>query len=155
MVNLVKFPPIGHRSAGGALSQFHYRSFPMLETQAAMNDATSLVLMLETKEALENVEEIIAVEGVDMMMIGSNDLTGELGINGQYDHPLLKAAFERAIAAARKVGKHIGIGGLAGRDDLMAQFVQMGARYVSTGTDLAFLMSACTSRAKFVKGIKP
>ncbi len=154
MVNLVKFPPIGHRSAGGALSQFHYRSFPMLETQAAMNDATSLVLMLETKEALENVEEIIAVEGVDMMMIGSNDLTGELGINGQYDHPLLKAAFERAIAAARKVGKHIGIGGLAGRDDLMAQFVQMGARYVSTGTDLAFLMSASTSRAKFVKGIK-
>jgi 4-hydroxy-2-oxoheptanedioate aldolase len=153
MVNLVKFPPIGHRSAGGALSQYHYRSFPMTETQAAMNDATSLVLMMETKDALENVEEIIAVEGVDMLLIGSNDLCGELGINGQYDHPLLKAAFERTIAAARKVGKHVGIGGLAGRDDLMAQFVQMGARYVSTGTDLSFLMSACTSRAKFVKGI--
>ncbi len=89
-----------------------------------------------------------------MLLIGSNDLCGELGISGQYDHPLLKAAFERTIAAAQKVGKHVGIGGLAGRDDLMAQFVQMGARYVSTGTDLSFLLSACTARAKFVRGIQ-
>jgi 2-keto-3-deoxy-L-rhamnonate aldolase RhmA len=119
-----------------------------------MNDATSLVLMMETAAALENVEEIIAVEGVDMLMIGSNDLCGELGIAGQYDHPKLKAAFERTIAAARKVGKHVGVGGLAARDDLMTQFVQMGARYVSTGTDMSFLMSACVAKAKFVKGIK-
>jgi 2-keto-3-deoxy-L-rhamnonate aldolase RhmA len=154
MVELVKFPPIGHRSAGGALSQYQYRSFPITETNAAMNDATSLVLMMETAAALENVEEIIAVEGVDMLMIGSNDLCGELGIAGQYDHPKLKAAFERTIAAARKVGKHVGVGGLAARDDLMTQFVQMGARYVSTGTDMSFLMSACVAKAKFVKGIK-
>jgi 2-keto-3-deoxy-L-rhamnonate aldolase RhmA len=154
MVELVKFPPVGHRSAGGALSQYQYRSFPITETNAAMNDATSLVLMLETAAALENVEEIIAVEGVDMLMIGSNDLCGELGIAGQYDHPKLKAAFERTIAAARKVGKHVGVGGLAARDDLMTQFVQMGARYVSTGTDMSFLMSACVQKAKFVKGIK-
>ena len=154
MVELVKFPPIGHRSAGGALSQYQYRSFPITETNSAMNDATSLVLMMETAAALENVEEIIAVEGVDMLMIGSNDLCGELGIAGQYDHPKLKAAFERTIAAARKVGKHVGVGGLAARDDLMTQFVQMGARYVSTGTDMSFLMSACVAKAKFVKGIK-
>ena len=154
MVNLVKFPPIGHRSAGGALSQYHYRSFPITKTQAAMNDATSLVLMMETAAALENVEEIIAVEGVDMLLIGSNDLCGELGISGLYDHPKLKAAFERTIAAAKKVGKPVGVGGLTGRDDLMIQFVQMGPRYVSTGTDLAFLMSACTAKTKFVQGIK-
>lgn len=154
MVQLVKFPPVGGRSAGGALSQYQYRSFPITETNAAMNHATSLVLMLETAAALENVEEIIATDGVDMMMIGSNDLCGELGISGQYDHPKLAAAFERAIAAARKVGKHIGVGGLAARNDLMTKFVQMGARYVSTGTDMAFLMSACVQKAKFVREIR-
>ncbi len=154
MVDLVKFPPVGHRSAGGALSHYQYRSFPMTETQQAMNDATSLVVMMETVAALENVEEIIAVEGVDMLLIGSNDLCAEMGINGQYDHPKLKAAFERTIAAARKVGKHVGVGGLASRDDLMAQYVQMGARYVSTGTDLSFLLSACAAKAGFVRGIK-
>ena len=151
MVELVKFPPIGHRSAGGALSQYQYRSFPMNETNAAMNDATSLVVMMETAAALENVEEIIGTDGVDMLLIGSNDLCAEMGIPGQYDHPKLKDAFARSIAAAQAAGKHVGIGGLASRDDLMRQFVQMGARYISTGTDLAFLMSACKERAQFVK----
>jgi len=51
------------------------------------------------------------------------------------------------------VGKHVGVGGLASRDDLMTKFVQMGARYVSTGTDLSFLIGACAAKAKFVRGI--
>jgi 4-hydroxy-2-oxoheptanedioate aldolase len=153
MVDLVKFPPVGQRSAGGALSHYQYRSFPGAETAAAMNDASSLVVMMETVAALENVEEIIATDGVDMLLIGSNDLCAEMGIPGQYDNPKLKDAFARSIEAARKVGKHVGIGGLASRDDLMAQFVKMGARYVSTGTDLAFLANACAERARFVKEI--
>ncbi len=154
MVNLVKFPPLGHRSAGGLLSHYEYRSFPLAETNAAMNEATSLVVMMETVAALENVEQIIATEGVDMLLIGSNDLCAEMGISGQYDHSLLKDAFARSIEAARKVGKHVGVGGLASRDDLMTQFVQMGARYVSTGTDLAFLVTACAQRADLVRLIK-
>ena len=120
MVQLVKFPPLGGRSAGGALSQYQYRSFPITETNAAMNDATSLVLMLETVAALENVEEIIAVDGVDMMMIGSNDLCGELGISGRSRPSEAGGRRSRgAIAAAKKVGKHIGVGGCggAGRSD--------------------------------------
>ncbi len=153
MVDLVKFPPLGHRSAGGPLPHYQYRSLPMTETYPAMNHATLLVVMLETVAALDNVEAIIAVDGVDMLLIGSNDLCGEMGITGQYDHPRLKEAFARSIAAANRVGKHVGIGGLALRDDLMTQFVQMGARYVSTGTDLGFLMGACAQRAGFVKGI--
>ena len=52
-----------------------------------MNDATMLVVMLETVAALEHVEEIIAVDGVDMLLVGSNDLCNEMGITGQYDHP--------------------------------------------------------------------
>jgi 4-hydroxy-2-oxoheptanedioate aldolase len=153
MVDLVKFPPVGHRSAGGALSHYRYRSFPSAETNAAMNETTSLVVMMETVAALENVEEIIATDGVDMLLVGSNDLCAEMGITGQFDNPKLKDAFARSIEAARKVGKHVGIGGLASRDDLMAEFVRMGARYVSTGTDLAFLSSACAQRARFVKEI--
>jgi 4-hydroxy-2-oxoheptanedioate aldolase len=154
MVEQVKFPPLGHRSAGGALSHYQYRSFPMAETNAAMNDATSLVVMLETVAALENVEAIIATEGVDMLLIGSNDLCAEMGITGQYDHPRLRDAFARAIEAARKVGKHVGVGGVASRDDLMTRFVRMGARFVSTGTDLSFLLGACAERARFARDIK-
>ena len=153
MVKLVKFAPLGERSSGGALSHYQYRSFPLAETNAAMNDATMLVVMLETVAALEHVEEIIAVEGVDMLLVGSNDLCNEMGITGQYDHPRLRDAFARAIAAATAAGKHVGVGGLASRNDLMTQFVRMGARYVSTGTDLAFLIAACAQKAKFVRDI--
>ena len=153
LADLVRFPPIGQRSAGGVLSQYQYRGFPAAETAAAMNEATSLVVMLETVAALDNVEEIIAVDGVDMLLVGSNDLCAEMGIAGQFDHPRLKDAFSRSIAAARAAGKHAGIGGLAARDDLVAQFVRMGARYVSTGTDLAFLLAACEQRARFVREI--
>jgi 2-keto-3-deoxy-L-rhamnonate aldolase RhmA len=109
--------------------------------------------MIETASALENVEEIIGTDGVDMLLIGSNDLCAEMGITGQYDHPRLRDAFARCITAAGKVGKHVGVGGLATRDDLMTQFVQMGARYVSTGTDLSFLIGACAARANLVKAI--
>jgi 2-keto-3-deoxy-L-rhamnonate aldolase RhmA len=153
LADLVRFPPLGQRSAGGALSHYQYRSFPATETAAAMNDATSLVVMMETVAALNNVEEIIAVDGVDMLLVGSNDLCAEMGIAGKFDHPRLKDAFARSIAAARALGKHVGIGGLAARDDLVRQFVGMGARYVSTGTDLAFLLAASEQRARFVREI--
>jgi len=82
---------------------------------------------------------------------GSN---GRWGIPGEYDHPTVREAYARTIAACRKQGKHCGVGGLATRPDLVADFVRMGARYVSTGTDLAFLLSACTARAKQVREIK-
>jgi 2-keto-3-deoxy-L-rhamnonate aldolase RhmA len=153
LADLVRFPPVGQRSAGGALAHYQYRNFPAAETAAAMNDATSLVVMLETVAALDNVEEIIAVDGVDMLLVGSNDLCAEMGIAGQFDHPHLKSAFARSIAAARALGKHVGVGGLAARDDLVAQVVGMGARYVSTGTDLAFLLAAAEQRARFVREI--
>lgn len=88
------------------------------------------------------------------MLIGSNDLLADFGLAGQYDHPKLREAYERTIAACRRRGKHVGIGGLGTRPDLVEKFVQLGARYVSTGTDLAFLMAECTRRARQVKQLK-
>ena len=58
------------------------------------------------------------------------------------------------IEACRKQGKHCGVGGLASRPDLIAEYVRMGARYVSSGTDLGFLLGASAQRAKQVKDIK-
>ena len=154
VVTAAKFPPLGERSAAGGLPHLHYRSFPASEANPALNDATMIIVMMETLAALEKVEEIAAVEGIDMMMIGTNDLTAEMGIPGQYDDPRVRDAYTRTIAACRKHGKHVGVGGLSTRPDLVAEFVRLGARYVSTGTDLAFLLAACTQRANQVRDIK-
>ena len=61
---------------------------------------------------------------------------------------------QHTIGVCRRHGKHAGVGGLATRPDLMAEYVKMGARYVSTGTDLNFLLAACTERARQAHAIK-
>jgi 4-hydroxy-2-oxoheptanedioate aldolase len=149
-VTAAKFPPLGERSAAGALPHLHYRSFPAAQADAAMNAATMVVVQFESETALTNAEEIVAVDGVDMVLIGSNDMLASFGLTGQYEHPRLRDAYARTIEVCRRAGKHVGVGGLSSRPDLAAQFVKMGARYVSTGTDLSFLLAACTAKAKEV-----
>ena len=118
------------------------------EALPAMNAATLVVVQVESAASLTAVDDIVAVEGIDMVLIGSNDLLADLGAAGDYDHPKLAQAYERSMAACRRRGKHLGVGGLASRPDLMAKFVQLGARYVSTGTDLGFLVADCARRAR-------
>ena len=156
VVAAAKFSPIGDRSpvGGGGVPQLHFRSFPVIEATQVLNDATMVVVMMETLEALEHVEEIAAVDGVDMMFIGTNDLTTEMGQMNNFDHPRVRDAYERTIAACRRNGKQVGIGGLMSRPDLIAEYVRLGARFVSTGTDLAFLIGACAQRARQVREIK-
>ena len=154
VVAAAKFAPEGDRSLGGTLPHLQYRSFPAIEAMRAVNEATMVVVMMETLEALEHVEEIAAVEGIDMLFVGTTDLTTEMGIIGKLDDPRVRDAYARTIAACRKFGKHVGIGGLASRPDLTAEFVKMGARFVSTGTDLGFLSAACTQKARQVQEIK-
>jgi 4-hydroxy-2-oxoheptanedioate aldolase len=152
-VKAAKFPPLGERSAAGPLPHLHYRSFPAAQADAALNDATTIIVQFESEQALARADEIAAVDGVDLVMVGSNDLLADWGLTGQYLHPRLREAYAKTIAACRKHGKHVGVGGLASRPQLAAEFVRMGARYVSTGTDLAFLLAACTAKAKEVHGI--
>ena len=154
VVRVAKFPPLGERSNAGGLPHLHFRAFPVAEAYAALNDATMVIVQFESAEALAQAEEIVAVDGVDMVLVGLNDLLADWGIPGEYDHPRVREAYAKTIAACRQRGKHCGVGGLATRPDLAAEFVKMGARYVSTGTDLAFLLSACAARAQQVKEIK-
>ncbi len=153
VVAAAKFPPFGERSAAGALPHLQYRSFPAAEANAAMNEATMVIVQFETADALERAEEIAAVEGIDMVLIGTNDLLADMGLPGQYEHERVREAYARTLAACRKHGKHVGVGGLATRPKLVAEFVKMGARYVSTGTDLAFLLAAAADKAKQVRDI--
>ncbi len=153
VVRFSKFPPLGERSAAGALPHLHYRSFPAAEVNAAMNEATMVVVQFETADAIEKADEIAAVEGVDMVLMGTNDLLADMGLPGQYEHKRVREAYTRTLGACRRHGKHLGVGGLATHPKLAAEFVKMGARYVSTGTDLAFLIAAATESAKQVHEI--
>jgi 2-keto-3-deoxy-L-rhamnonate aldolase RhmA len=150
LVRAAKFPPLGERSYSPALPQTRFRPLPPAAQFAAVNAVTMLVVMIETRAALEHVEEIAAVDGIDLLLVGTNDLSGDLGIPGEYGHEIVRNAFHRTIEACRAAGKYAGVGGLSSQPALTAQFVERGARYVATGTDLGFLLAAATEKARTV-----
>ena len=104
--------------------------------------------MIESVRAVENAGDIASVAGFDMLLVGANDLCNSLGVPGQLEHPSLRDAYRHVADVCRAKGKHLGVGGLNSRPDLAKEMIAMGARYVSTGSDTGFLMSAATAAVK-------
>ncbi|WP_425403842.1 HpcH/HpaI aldolase family protein [Hwanghaeella sp.] len=152
MVSNMRYPPLGHRSVTGALPQFDFVGHPIAETAEVANRETLLVLMLETPTAIANADAIAAVPGVDALLIGTSDLTMEMGIPGQFDHPDVIAAYETTIAACRKHGKFPGMGGIYDAAN-MQRYISMGARFILSGNDLSFLMAGAKERASAVRSM--
>ena len=92
IVSACRFPPLGKRSVMGLGPALGYRSVPLSELNPKLNAETAVIVMLETGEGIENCDAIAAVDGIDVLLIGSGDLTTDLGIPGQVDHPRLRAA---------------------------------------------------------------
>jgi 2-keto-3-deoxy-L-rhamnonate aldolase RhmA len=139
-VDRAKFPPIGKRSVGGGYPIFNYRAVSTPDAVPALQDNTLVVCMIETREGLENVEAIAAVEGVDVLHVGSNDLLTAIGKPGAFGSPEHVAALDRVIAAALKHGKVPGVGGdrnLARQ----AEFIRKGARFITTNSEIAFILA--------------
>ena len=111
-----------------------------------------VVAMIESQTGLDAVEDIAAVDGLDMILVGANDLSVGLGIAGQMDHPKVHDAYLRVIKACQANGVSVGIGGLGGWPDLIRQYLELGAGYVSTGNDITFLSAAAakTSAVRLV-----
>lgn len=139
-VEAAKFSPIGKRSVCGGYPQFLYRSVPVGEATKILNEATLVVCMIETLEGLENVDAIAATNGVDVILVGSNDLLFAMGKPGKFGDPQHVAAVERIIAAAHAHGKFAGLGGE--RDvTRQVEFIRKGVTFVTTHTDIGFLMT--------------
>lgn len=108
LVDCTKYAPLGHR--GVSLSRPHtdFKKVSGATYMPEANDETILMCQIESRKGVENVEEIIAVEGIDVAFIGPNDMTQDYGILGQFEHPEIVAAFERIVAAAEANGKWAG-----------------------------------------------
>jgi 2-keto-3-deoxy-L-rhamnonate aldolase RhmA len=148
-----KFPPIGKRSVSGGYPNFDFRAVPLTQAVPTLNDATLVVCMIETVEGLANVEAIAAVDGVDVVHVGCNDLLTAMGLPGKFGCPEIVVAIERIIAAAKKHGKFAGLGGERDMERQLA-FIKSGVRFVTTQTDIGFLMAAANQRtAEIRKGL--
>ena len=153
IVEACRFPPYGHRSAAGSTPALGYAAMSQGEVNRRLNDNTLLMAMIETPQAVENIDAIAAVDGIDTLHIGSTDLSTEMGIPGEYQHPRMRAAFEAVARAAKANGKSMGVGGV--REDLEFQswLLQLGVRYLTGGSDVGYILSAGRRDVKQLRGV--
>ena len=152
MVSNCKYPPVGHRSVTGRLPQVNFEAHPQDEVTRSVNNATLVVVMVETPTAVENVEAIAAVPGVDSVLVGTNDLCTEMGIPGAVGDARIQEIMERVVAACRAHGKHPGLGGVY-EPPLMERYIRMGMRLILCGNDLTMMMAAAQERSGRMRSI--
>lgn len=150
IVRTCRFPPHGRRSVGAGYPQLGYGTYTTTDATHLLNAQTMLVAMIESGRGIENAKEIAAVPGIDVVHIGSNDLLTEMGISGEIGKPKHFELAQRVLDACKAHGKTFGIGGVR-TPELQSRFIAMGARMITTNSDLAFLMSALADRARVMR----
>ncbi len=154
IVAAYRYPPAGHRSWGGPPAAYGFRAPAPAEAQEAINDAILIVAMIETPQAVEQADAIAAVPGIDALLIGTSDLSAEMGIAGQAGHARVQDAYRAVGEACRAHGRVLGMGGIY--DEQWARhYIGLGARLVLGGSDHTLLLSAATARAQFLRGLAP
>jgi 2-keto-3-deoxy-L-rhamnonate aldolase RhmA len=150
VVEKLKYPPVGHRSMGGTGPHYDLRNASVGDAATALNAANLTVVMLETPTAIANAAEIASVPGVDVLLIGTNDLCAEMGIHGQFGHDRVADAYGKMIEACAKHGKFPGMAGIY-NEAIMPRYVAMGARFILAGQDANFLFAAAAARTGFMR----
>lgn len=154
IVAACRFAPLGSRSASYHWPQFGYRSLDPQAMRSALNAAVTVVVMLESPQAIARAEAIAAVPGVDIVHIGALDLSDALGTPGRVDTPEMLACFERVIDACRRHGKTAGIGAVAGNPALAQRLVSRGVRFLTAGVDWDFLLAAARNRVQSLRALE-
>jgi 2-dehydro-3-deoxyglucarate aldolase/4-hydroxy-2-oxoheptanedioate aldolase len=129
-----KYPPVGRRGAAFGVAHDDYTGGDVAEKIRSANDEILLIAQVETVAGVECVEEMAAVDGIDVLWVGHFDLTNFMGIPAQFTHPRYLEAVKRVIAAAEAAGKSAGI--MAGRVEDAHQALDQGFRIVAYSGDL-------------------
>jgi 2-keto-3-deoxy-L-rhamnonate aldolase RhmA len=153
LVEAFRYPPMGHRSAGGPPAQFGYRPPQQVQAQKELNEEILIIPMIETPKAVENADAIAAITGIDCLLIGTNDLSNEMGITAQPGHEKVQAAYATVAKACQKHKKVLGMGGVYDQE-WASRYIGMGASFVLASSDHSLLMDAGSKRVEFLRGLK-
>lgn len=139
-VNLVKYAPLGARGMSTCGRSLQYGNVAAKEYRSQANEKISLLIQLESKEALKNIDEILSVDGIDMVATGKNDLSQALGVMGQTSHPEVIEAENNVIAKALEHGK---IPALMGdTPERVDELIKRGVFCVTVGYDTKLILKA-------------
>ena len=152
LARALRYPPEGDRGLGTSISRAaRWNQLPDYVHRA--NEEICLVVQAESVTAMANLEEILAVDGVDGVFIGPSDLAASMGYIGDAGHPDVAAAIDRALAQIAASGKH---GGMFSLDPAKAaHYSQRGANFLAVGTDTTLLAGAARALAARFKPDNP
>jgi 2-keto-3-deoxy-L-rhamnonate aldolase RhmA len=140
LVASAKYPPLGRRGAAFMVSHDDYAGGDIVEKMRTANSETLLIAQIETDAGVRNVDEIAAVEGIDVLWIGHFDLSNSLGLPGQFDHPRFQEAISRVLQACKK---HRKIPGFMASDIADGKkLLDQGFRMLAYGGDLWLYQAA-------------
>jgi len=140
VVSWIKYPPQGRRGYGAGPLMFDYQSVPIADAVKHFNENTVAIVQAETMPAIETVEKIAAVRGLDAIMIGPADLSISLGIPGEFRSPVFVQQVERVAKACAQAGIASGI--FCGDLDLLKDYIGMGMRLFSCGGEIGLIRKA-------------
>jgi 4-hydroxy-2-oxoheptanedioate aldolase len=148
LVRAIHYPPRGIRGVGSALARAsRWNSIPGYLDKA--DEQMCLLVQIENREGLANLDAIASVDGVDGVFIGPADLSASMGYRGNPGHPEVQAAIEDAIFRIQKAGKAAGI--LSADQKLAKRYIELGAAFVAVGVDTTVLMRGLQTLAATFK----
>lgn len=148
-VRYMKYPPAGRRGAVLGRGHSAFRVGPLADTLAGMNRETFLVIQIETAEAVERLDDLLTVPGLDAALIGPTDLSLALGVPGRMDDPKLVGAIERTMAACVVHGV---IPAIHTNDLAMTtSWARRGMRMVSINSEVGHLVAAASQAVKTIR----
>ena len=134
IVQSVKYPPVGRRGSAFGFAHDDYAPGDVGQKMASANEETIILAQIETKQGVENVEAIAALEGIDVLWIGHFDLSVSLGVPAEFEHPRYVGAVDRVLAAAKSANKAAGI--MTGSVQLGREQIAQGFRMIAYSGDV-------------------
>lgn len=143
------YPPRGQRGVGLARAQGYGASFPAY--RAWLEDNAVIVVMIEHVDAVQAIDEILAVPGIDAYIIGPYDLSGSMGRPGDLNHPDVQAAIAQVLEAGRRAGKPGGIHVIEPDPQALQQRIAAGFNFLGYALDIRILDSICRSHLQSIR----
>ena len=150
-VAATRYPPEGIR--GFAYYRANDYGLNFQDYAETANEETLVVVMIETRQAVENVEEIVAVPGVDGVLIGPYDLSGSFGIPGQVESPVMRDAGKRIVTACLESGTAAGIHIVTPDKEKIQNAISDGFRLIALGMDNVFMMNQARNNLEIAESI--
>jgi 2-keto-3-deoxy-L-rhamnonate aldolase RhmA len=148
-VAAAKFPPMGVR--GFSFFRANNWGVNFDEYAESANRDVAVIAMIESKQAVENIDKILEVEGIDGVFIGPYDMSGSYGITGQTSHPLIIEACRKVAQACMRKGKSAGIHIVKPTDESIRKSLEDGFTFIALGIDTVFLDQAARKTLSIAK----